>query len=531
MNPLKFSLCFLTSWGAAALLNAGLEAAEAARPNIVYILADDMGRGDISAYNRDAAWRTPNIDGMAADGLLFTDAHSSSAVCTPSRYSTLTGRYNWRSSRKSGVTGGFSPALLEPGRLTVPGFLRQKGYATAMVGKWHLGLNWVEKGRSHESVLDDPTDGEVVGIRQKPVTVDYSQPFSGGPTDHGFDSFIGISASLDMPPYVWLRDNRVEARLPLGRIKGRDGYEMWRAGPIGDDFTHDSVLPREVSEAVRFLEKQDGKKPFFLYLALTAPHTPILPTGRFAGFTRTTPYGDFCVQVDDVVGKVLAALAARGLAENTLVVFTADNGCSPGANFSELAKFHHDPGAGFRGAKADIYEGGHRIPFVARWPAKIPRGRVSDELICQTDLFATCAAILTENMPENAAEDSVSFLPVLLGGSPSMPLREALVHHSINGSFAIRQGAWKLCLTPDSGGWSAPLPGKVPAGSPPFQLFDLSKDPGEKNNLYAAHPEIVQRLGKLARRYVIEGRSTPGAPQQNAGGNDWPELAWMNAFK
>jgi arylsulfatase A-like enzyme len=232
-----------------------------------------------------------------------------------------------------------------------------------------------------------------------------------------------------------------------------------------------------------------------------------------------------------VVGRVLTTLSARGLDENTIVIFTADNGCSPSANFAQLATFHHDPRVGRRGAKADIYEGGHRVPFIVRWPAGVPANRTSTEVICLGDLMATCASLVQAKLPDNAGEDSVSLLPALRGETLSAPLHEAVVHHSINGSFAIRQGPWKLCLCADSGGWSAPLPGKAPAGAPPFQLFNLDDDPAEKTNLYAAHPEIVQRLGLLLKSYVLNGRSTPGAPQKNTGGNDWPELAWMNAFK
>jgi arylsulfatase A-like enzyme len=531
---MKFPHVFLCSLLAAVVSAAShiRAAANAQRPNIVYILADDMGCGDVSAYNPSAAWKTPNIDRLAKEGITFTDAHSSSAVCTPSRYTLLTGRYNWRSARKSGVGGGLSPALLEPGRLTVPALLRQHGYTTAMIGKWHLGLDWAKSENISARGADDPSDGEARGrTAQKEPEVDFSKPFGGGPTTFGFDSFFGISASLDMPPYVWLRNDRVDASLPLHSIKGSQGAAMWRAGLAAEGFAHIDVLPREAEEAERYLAARDRTKPFFLYLALTAPHTPIVPDKNFVDRTHTTAYGDFCAQVDSVVGRVLTTLSARGLDENTIVIFTADNGCSPSANFAQLATFHHDPRVGRRGAKADIYEGGHRVPFIVRWPAGVPANRTSTEVICLGDLMATCASLVQAKLPDNAGEDSVSLLPALRGETLSAPLHEAVVHHSINGSFAIRQGPWKLCLCADSGGWSAPLPGKAPAGAPPFQLFNLDDDPAEKTNLYAAHPEIVQRLGLLLKSYVLNGRSTPGAPQKNTGGNDWPELAWMNAFK
>lgn len=477
-----------------------------------------MGVGDVSALNAKSAWQTPHLDRLAKEGVAFTDAHSSSAVCTPSRYSILTGRYNWRSARKSGVGGGFSPALIEPGRVTVASYLRERGYATAMVGKWHLGLNWAKAAVAKNAKATESD-------------VDFAQPFGGGPLACGFQEFFGISASLDMPPYAWLRGDRVEGA-PLQPIAGNQGQAMWRAGPAADGFAHVDVLPREATEALAYIGRQDATTPFFLYLALTAPHTPILPEGEFNGKTKTTVYGDFCVQVDDVVGRVVSALKARGLDANTLVIFTADNGCSPAANFADLKAAHHDSQPGLRGAKADIYEGGHRVPFIVRWPAGIKTsGRLSDELICQSDLLATCAAMIGEKLPGTAGEDSVSMLPVLAGEKLAAPLREAIVHHSINGSFAIRQGAWKLCLGPDSGGWSEPKPGKAPAGSPAFQLFNLQDDPAETTNVIAAHPEVVKRLGALMKSYVERGRSTPGAVQLNAGGTSWAETAWMAGFK
>jgi len=508
-------------------------------PNIVYILADDMGLGDVSAYNPNAAWKTPGIDRLAREGTRFTDAHTSSALCTPSRYSILTGRYNWRSTLKQGVNGGLSAPIIERNRATLATLLKDNGYATAMLGKWHLGLDWARKGGNGSPARDtDDTDDNEKPHRRAPTEqqVDYTKPFGGGPTEHGFDFYLGISASLDMPPYVWLLNNRAEpASFPLRRAQeDKDPQQLIRAGTEGKNFEHIDVLPRLAREAVRYIAiaSQKPDKPFFLYLALTAPHTPILPAKEFAGATRTTPYGDFCAQVDAVVKNILAALDAKNLAENTIVIFATDNGCAPAVDFKALAKFHHDPNLGYRGAKADIYEGGHRVPFIVRWPAgHVLANHASAETICQVDTFATLAEILGVKIPANAAEDSVSFLPALTKEKLDTPLRESLVNHSGNGSFAIRQGPWKLCLTPDSGGWSNPRPGKAPAGSPPFQLFNLDQDPAEKTNLYAAHPEIVQRLGALLIKYIRDGRSTPGPPQKNTGPATWPELAWMKNFK
>ncbi|QYM78614.1 arylsulfatase [Horticoccus luteus] len=519
--------------GLAAFAAASAGAAKVAPPNIVYILADDMGRGDISAYNPHSAWPTPHIDSLARGGMQFADAHSSSAVCTPSRYSILTGRYAWRSRLKERVAFGYSAPIIEPGRLTVASLLKTHGYTTAMVGKWHLGFDWARSRPSNAPAQLDASDEEPSqrAPENNPAFsrwVDYTKPFRQGPVDDGFDSFFGISASLDMFPYVWLRNDRVVAP-PTHEIAGSKLPAMWRAGPIADDFAHIDVLPRITTEAVDFLQRQDGRRPFFLYFALTAPHTPIIPAQDFAGRTHTTPYGDFCVQVDQAVGEVLRVLKERHLEENTLVIFAADNGCSPAANLPQLRTFHHDPQMGLRGAKADIYEGGHRIPFIVRWPGRVAANSHNDALVCQIDFMATCAELLDTPLPANAAEDSVSLLPILTGKSAQV--RETLVNHSVNGSFALRQGPWKLCLCPDSGGWSDPKPGKAPPGSPPFQLFNLDQDSAETTNLYAEHPEIVRRLGELLKQQILRGRTTPGPVEQNTGGDDWPQLAWMKQFQ
>lgn len=481
-------------------------------PNIVYILADDMGIGDVSALNPDCIWQTPNIDRLAREGTAFTDAHSASGVCTPSRYTLLTGRYSWRGSLKRSVLNGYSPALLEPDRLTVAGFLRDHGYHTAMIGKWHLGLDWVQTG-------PEPTD------------VDWSKPFAGGPTAHGFDSFFGISASLDMPPYVYLDDDRVAA-VPVGTIGESPVPAMWRAGAISPDFRHEDVLLRFTEKAVSYIAGRaaaQDDRPFFLYIALAAPHTPIVPTPQFDGVSGTTPYGDFVLQTDDAVGQILAALDAHELADDTIVIFTADNGFAPAANLGELRALDHDPSAGFRGHKADLYEGGHRVPFIARWPGRTPAGARDNHLIGQIDLLATCAELLGATLPESAGEDSVSMLP-LLRGAATTAARKALVNHSVNGSFAIRMGKWKLCLCPGSGGWSYPRPDRDDtSGMPKYQLYDLETDPAEKNNLILEHRDIAQRMGGLLCDYIERGRSTPGAPQPYQT-IDWPQIDWMRDF-
>ena len=473
------------------------------RPNIVYILADDLGYGDIRCLNPKGKIPTPDIDRLAAEGMRFTDAHAGSAVCTPTRYGILTGRYAWRSRLQNGVLGGYSPPLIEPGRMTVASLLKGHGYHTACVGKWHLGLGWANTGSAEFGDGIDPK-GDIGSVR-------YDRPFSGGPTALGFDRFFGISASLDMPPFLFLRDDCCVGMPTTEKT-------FVRKGPAHKEFEAVDVLPALTREAIAYLDgwaKSAGTRPFFLYLPLTAPHTPIVPAAGFQGRTRLGSYGDFVAQVDAAVGEVMQALDRNGLRETTLVIVTSDNGCSPEADFPALASLGHHPSGPFRGHKADIFDGGHRVPFIARWPGRVRMGSTCDDTICLTDLLATCAAIVGAKLPDQAAEDSVSILPDLLGTADG-PVREATVHHSIDGSFAIRQGTWKLILGADSGGWSAPKPGSAEAkGLPPVQLYNLARDPGERQNLQAEHRDIVERLTGLLKRYVAEGRSTPGKRLKN----------------
>lgn len=477
------------------------------KPNLVYILADDMGYGDLSCLNPESKIRTRHLDRLCGEGMAFGDAHATSAVCTPSRYGILTGRYNWRSTLKQGVGWGYSRPLIEEGRLTVAQMLKEQGYRTGCFGKWHLGLEWSRNGEKEDDV-------------------DFAGPVGGGPLSRGFDRFFGISASLDMPPYVYIDGDRVTA-VP-DRDSEERGMPFWRKGPTGADFVHEEVLQRLTDEAVSFV-KESGDEPFFCYFPLPAPHTPILPTEPFRGKSGTNAYGDFCLQVDDVVGQVMAALDERGVAEDTIVVFTADNGCSPMADLTHLAALGHRPSYHFRGHKADIYEGGHRVPLVARWPAGIAPGSRCDDTVCLVDLMATMADILGVELPQEAAEDSVSNVPVWRGEDRQEPLREATVHHSVDGSFSIRQGRWKLELCPGSGGWSYPKPGNEPLDAPPIQLYDLGSDVSERTNVQDRHPEIVARLKDLLTDYVRRGRSTPGARQPNSGPLHWPQLNWLAA--
>jgi arylsulfatase A len=456
-------------------------------PNIVYLLADDLGYGDLSCLNQASKIPTRHIDRLASQGMIFTDAHSGSSVCTPTRYGILTGRYAWRTRLQEGVLDGFSPPLIDPNRLTVASLLKSRGYQTACIGKWHLGFRW--SGEKDQ--------------------VDYTRPIQDGPTANGFDAWYGISASLDMPPYIWIENDRT-----VGVPTTTKAFH--RPGPAHADFDAVDVLPTITRKSIDYLDRRaSDRRPFFLYVPLNAPHTPIVPTAEFDGKSGLGKYGDFVLQVDAAVGEILAALDRNGLTGNTLVILTSDNGCSPSAGMAALTKLGHHPSHTFRGAKADIFEGGHRIPFLARWPGRIRPGSRYDGTICLTDLMATCAEVLGVTLPDNAGEDSVSLVPAFLG-TASGSLRKATVHHSFNGSFAIRQGKWKLELCPDSGGWSEPRPGKAdPSKFPPVQLYDLARDGGERKNLAADHPAEVERLTRLLQDYVDRGRSTPGAPQKN----------------
>jgi arylsulfatase A len=486
------------------------------RPNIVVILCDDLGYGDVGCLNPEGKITTPQLDAIARVGMVFTDAHSGSSVCSPTRYGLLTGRYAWRTKLQRHVLGGLSPRLIEPGRATVASMLKERGYHTACVGKWHLGLDWVVKPGKAISPLSIETAAQV-------HNVDYSQPFGGGPLTVGFDEFFGISGSLDMVPYTFLRNDRVTV-LPtveksFSLMHGRPERPT-RLGPAAPEFEAEQVLPTLTAEAVKIVRERGAEakagKPFFLYLPLASPHTPIAPTAEWLGKSGLNPYADFVMQTDACIGEVIDEIDRQGIAENTLVIVTSDNGCSPEAKFDELAARGHDPSYRFRGLKADIFDGGHRVPFLVRWPAQVKAGSTSKQLVCLTDLFATFAEIVGTKVQDDAAEDSFSFLPALRREASNWP-RRSIVHHSINGSFAIRDANWKLALCGDSGGWSDPRPGAPQTTALPLvQLYDLDNDIGEERNVAGEKPDLVQRLTDLLEKSVKQGRSTPGPRQSNA---------------
>lgn len=474
-----------------------VELEKAKKPNIIYILADDLGYGDISCLNENSKIATPHIDQLAEQGIRFTDAHSNSSVCTPTRYGILTGRYAWRSSLKSGVLWSYDKPLINKERSTVATLLKKHDYHTACIGKWHLGLNWQK---------------DSTGI------IDFQQPILNGPNENGFDYFYGITASLDIPPYFYIENDHITAQ-KVDTVEAMSGKMFWRTGPVGDDFKHIEVLPKLTQVAVSYIEEQSkSEDPFFLYFPLPAPHTPIIPSPEFQGISNTNEYGDFVVMVDDVVRQIVQALEKNGIAENTLIVFTSDNGCSPMADFEELALLEHDPSYVFKGHKADIYEGGHRVPFIVRWPGEVKKGVISDEIICLTDFMATCAEILGDTLLDNEGEDSYSILPIIEAGQMRSSSRADIVHHSVDGEFSIRKGNWKLEFCAGSGGWSYPTERKAKdLNLPSMQLYNLENDIGEENNLVKEYPLIVQELSDLMLQYIRDGRSTPGQKQSNEG--------------
>lgn len=479
------------------------------QPNIIFILADDMGYGDVSYLDAKSKIKTENLDQMAREGVVFTDAHSSSSVSTPTRYGILTGRYNWRSTIKQGVLDGYSKALIALKRETMASMLKKQGYTTAGIGKWHLGWDW--------NNID-------AGIEN----VDFSKPVANGPTTRGFDYYYGFCGSLDMAPYVYIENDKPTS-LPDRETVNKGKYSWWRKGPTGADFFHEDVLPNLISRACNYVkEKSTSDQPYFLYLPLPAPHTPILPVKEFMGKSGMGDYADFVLMVDAMVGRVLQAVKESGEDENTIVVFTTDNGCSPAAGINELIAQGHYPNSIYRGHKADLFDGGHRVPCILRWPGGAKPHHVG-QTVCLTDFYATFAALNGYALKDTEGEDSYNLVPVIVSQTEVSPIREATVHHSIDGQFTIRQGEWKLLLSPSSGGWSAPKPNDKATltNLPSVQLYNMENDPSEKNNLEAQYPDKVAELRSLLVKYVEEGRSTPGKPQKNDGAYPWKQLDFM----
>ncbi len=455
------------------------QATLAAPPNIVLVMCDDLGYGDVQCLNPNhGRIKTPHVDRLAREGLIFTDAHSGSSVCTPTRYGLLTGRYSWRTKLQRGVVQGFEPCLIAKDRPTIASFLKSQGYDTGIVGKWHLNCRYLD-ANGREYTKQKHKGVGPVGAR-----------IPDGPVHRGFDYFHGVHHARSMRAII--ENDRV--------------------------IEHDEVinfLPRLIEKSVDFINaRAKAKQPFFLYVPLGSPHTPIVPTPEWQGKSGLGEYGDFVMQTDHALGQITTALAENGIADQTLVIFTSDNGCSRAADIPALARQGHKVSAHFRGSKADIWEGGHRVPFIVRWPGKVEPGTTSNQLICLTDVFATVADILGVNRPTGSCEDSVSFLPAFFGQTIEST-RKGVVHHSVSGHFAYRSGRWKLILARGSGGWSSPKEDQVEGGAPKGQLYDLSADVDERRNLYRQRPDVVKQLLEQLKADIRSGRTTPGAESTN----------------
>lgn len=509
------------AWAATAalvaltLLSRAVPAAEpAGKPNIVVILADDLGYGDVSCYNPDQGRiPTPHIDALAKNGMRFTDAHSSSGVCSPTRYSLLTGRYHWRTKLQQGIVGVWGEPLIAADRLTIAGLAKQHGYHTSCVGKWHLGWDWpipANERKLFQGMGGQAGGGGKVITEATPEQVAswtkvFAQRIPGGPTTRGFDEYFGTDVP-NWPPYCFIENDRTVG-IPTTLQPAADFVKNLASlqGPAIPEWKLDAILPTLADRACNIIAKRaKAKSPFLLYLPLTAPHTPIAVAKEWQGKSSLKhPYADFVMQTDEVVGHVLNAIKTAGIEDNTLVIFTSDNGCAPYIGAKELESRGHFPSGPLRGYKADAWEGGHRIPFVVRWPGKVTPGSTCSQTICSVDILATLAEVFGAKLPVSAGEDSVSLMPLLRGDDK--PIHEAVVHQSSTGIFAIRSGKWKLILGPGSGATEGIKP----------HLYDLFADIGEKTDLAAKHPEEVKRLTELMGKFVADGRSTPGEKQKN----------------
>ena len=476
-----------------------LQGKQITTPNIIYILADDMGYGDMFCNNPDSKIPTPNLVRLAEQGIRFTDAHAASSVCTPSRYSILTGRYCWRSPLKRSVLWSWDGPLIEANRPTVAGFLRDQGYHTACIGKWHLGWDWVTKdGRR----MNDLVPVGVVGNNKErhffQDHVDYTKPVGGGPVARGFDTYFGVDVP-NFPPYTWFEDDRL-AELPTEPMP--DDLKGWR-GLMKPGWKHEAMLPEFTRRAVALIEHRVGNpQPYFLYLALTSPHTPIAPNAAFRGKSGAGPYGDFVCETDWVVGEVMTALERTGTAENTLVIFTSDNGPEGPMGREDIGAYerirehrHYSMGE-LRGIKRDTWEGGHRVPFIASWPGVIEPGSVCDRMTSLMDLFPTCADIVGQNLPEDAAPDAMTMLPLLKGEDSEV--RPWTIHHSCSGTFAVRKGRWVFIDAPTGDdnkepGWFRAERGYT-AHDCPGELYNLEDDISERRNLFLQYPDVAKDL-------------------------------------
>lgn len=506
------------------------------KPNIVVFFVDDMGYGDVSCLNRHGKIPTPHFDRLAAEGMTFTDAHSTSAVCSPSRYGLLTGRYNWRTSLQSGIVGHYGDPLIDEDRVTVASLLKRQGYDTGCIGKWHLGMGW-----DFEMTAEFRPDADRFNARPYPgnpaVTEEtlniwnsaFSKPTTGGPTTRGFDTYFGVDVP-NWPPYCYIENDRTVG-IPTEYLPPRllGNNQASTPGPAMPYWHFEQLLPMWAEKADAFIaERAESRVPFFLYLPMTSPHTPLSVNAQWIGQSGLDNlYADLVMETDDVFGRVLASLEAHGVADDTLVMFASDNGCAHYIGTDMMEAQGHFPSAHYRGYKSDAWDGGHRVPCIVRWPGVTEPESVCDQLVCLSDLLATCAAIIGEDLPDTAGEDSVSWLPLLMGKDSAV--RDHVVHHSIQGKFAIRDGQWKLVLCPGSGGWAKSDAKAAEDGLPLVQLYDLATDPGEQHNLEADERRRVKSMVAQLAKIVREGRSTPGESQSNDAEVDIWKLSTMPA--
>lgn len=482
-----------------------------AKPNILVIYADDLGYGDVQCYNPERGKiATPNIDRLASQGMRFTDGHSSSGVCSPSRYALLTGRYHWRTTLQSGIVNLWGAPLIAPDRMTIGTLARQHGYATACIGKWHLGWDWpIPEDRA--AVFKEKPSGQssATDVHRKVWQDVFSQTIPGGPISRGFDQYFGTDVP-NWPPFCFIKNDRtvgIPSEFLSARLMGNN--QASNQGPALADWTLEPILPTIGKQAVDFVtESAASSKPFLLYLPLTSPHTPLSVNEPWKGKSGLNLYADFVMETDAIVGQVLDAVQQTGEADNTLVIFTSDNGCAPYVGAAELEKMGHFPSGPLRGYKADAWEGGHRVPFIVRWPTVVKPGSVSDQLVHQADLLRTFADVLDAKLPDNAAEDSFSLMPLLKGDENLV--RETAISTGSSGTPALRIGDWKYIAAPGSGGW-----GKGGDQSQPVQLYDLASDIGESKNLAAEMPDKVAQMQATLERLITAGRSTPGTKQSN----------------
>ncbi len=494
----------LATFVLAAFLGFG-SAAAASPPNIVILYADDMGYGDLGVQNPDSKIPTPHLDKLASEGMRFTDAHSSSGICTPSRYALLTGRFHWRKFHQ--IVNSFDPPAIDESELTLPELLKTKGYRTACIGKWHLGWNWSDILKP--GAVDD---AEVKGRNRiyPPAAFDWDKPISGGPLSHGFDDYFGDDVP-NFPPYAWFENDRVitEPTQPLTITpETKEGSWEARPGPMVDGWDFYAVIPRLTQRAVEWIGDQKGKpEPFFLYVPFNSPHAPIVPTDKFTGASKAGGFGDFMVMTDDKVGQILGALADNGFDQNTIVIFTADNGAERYA-YDRILNYGHRSSGPLRGLKRDLYEGGHRVPWIVRWPEVVAPGSVSDALVSQVDLFATLASIVEAEIPADTAHDSHNLVEVLKSGAEGP--RRSIVHNTMEGAYAIRSDQW-LLIDAKTGAHSKVPPwfdeenGYEP-NTHPGELYDLGSDLAQRHNLYAEKPDTVRALMSLLEKIREQGQ-------------------------